>query len=242
MSVILYQFPISHFCEKVRFALDHKGIDHQIKNLVPGLHTRTTLKKASQSSVPLLEHDGRSIQGSEQIISYLDQQFPDNPLTPAESDLAQQALNWERYLDKEIGVHVRRYAYHTLLDHPDLVIGFFATNGRFWAKPFLKMSFPRIQGVMRKLMKINSDSAEQSRLAVRAALEKLNQGLDGKDYLVGNQFSRADLTAVSLLAPLTMPPQYGLNWPQQLPEPLQAEVESLADQLQWARNIYSRHR
>ena len=76
MSVILYQFPISHFCEKVRFALDHKGIDHQIKNLVPGLHTRTTLKKASQSSVPLLEHDGRSIQGSEQISVTSTSSFP----------------------------------------------------------------------------------------------------------------------------------------------------------------------
>ena len=242
MSVVLYQFPISHFCEKVRFALDYKGIDHQIKNLLPGLHTRTTLKKASNSSVPVLEHDGRSIQGSEQIITYLDENFPTNPLTPANNVLAQQALDWERYLDEEIGVHLRRYIYHTLLDHPKIVIDFFATGGPFWAKPFLKVSFPKLQQIMRKLMKINPATAAQSKQSVLVALEKLNDAIDGKDYLVGDTFTRADLTAVCLLAPLSMPAQYGLDWPATLPEPLQSDVEALADQLQWAKAVYGRHR
>ena len=55
-------------------------------------------------------------------------------------------------------------------------------------------------------------------------------------------FTRADLTAVCLLAPLSMPAQYGLDWPATLPEPLQSDVEALADQLQWAKAVYGRHR
>ena len=48
----LYQFPISHYCEKIRWALEFKNIDHEIKNLIPGLHLLKTKKLAPESSVP----------------------------------------------------------------------------------------------------------------------------------------------------------------------------------------------
>ena len=34
----LYQFPISHYCEKTRWHLDHKGLDYRVDNLFPGFH------------------------------------------------------------------------------------------------------------------------------------------------------------------------------------------------------------
>ena len=52
MALVLYQFPISHFCEKARWALDYKGLDYTTKNLLPGLHVKTTKKLAARSSVP----------------------------------------------------------------------------------------------------------------------------------------------------------------------------------------------
>lgn len=242
MSLILYQFPISHFCEKARWALDYKGLEYTTKNLLPGLHVKTTKKLGKRSSVPILEHDGRSVQGSEQIITYLDEQFPERKLTPVNSQEAQSALEWERYLDKEIGVHLRRYVYHTLLNHPEIVIGFFATGGPFWARPFLKLSFSKLQKVMRKMMDINEVTAAQSREHMVMGLQRLNDALKERTYLVGNRFSRADLTAAALLAPLFMPKQYGLDWPEAMPEPLQSEVDALASQLAWAQEIYSKHR
>lgn len=242
MSVILYQFPISHFCEKVRWALDYKGIDYQVKNLLPGLHVRTTKTLGAKSSVPVIEHDGRSIQGSDAIITYLDEVFTDKKLTPGDVKQAQQALEWERYLDREIGVHVRRYCYHTLLEHPDIVIGFFAQGGPFWGKPFLKLSFPKMRSVMRKLMDINKVTAAQSRQTIVVALERLNDAVADQPFLVGDRFSRADLTAAALLAPLFMPEQYGLTWPAALPEPLKTEVEAMLPQLEWAQGLYQQYR
>ena len=38
---ILYQFPISHYCEKARWQLDHKGLAYRTRNLLPGLQIRT---------------------------------------------------------------------------------------------------------------------------------------------------------------------------------------------------------
>jgi hypothetical protein len=39
MAIVLHQFPISHYCEKVRWALDYKGVDYRLKNHLPGLAT-----------------------------------------------------------------------------------------------------------------------------------------------------------------------------------------------------------
>lgn len=242
MALVLYQFPISHFCEKVRWALDYKGLEYRTKNLLPGLHVKTIKKLAKDSSVPVIEHDGRIVQGAGKIISYLDEQFPDKKLTPVNPGERQAAQEWERYLDVEVGIHLRRYMYQVLLQHPSLVTGFFATGGPFWAKPFLRLVFPQLSKRMRHLMDINKASAAQSKKRMEAALKRIDDTLSKQRYLVGDRFSRADLTAGALLAPLFMPPQYGLRWPEQLPEPLRSEVAALDDQLKKVKEIYQKHR
>ena len=242
MSLILYQFPISHFCEKVRWALDYKGLTYQTKNLLPGLHVKTTKAMGPGSSVPVLQHDGKSIQGSAQIISYLDEQFPDKKLTPINAQEKQAATEWERFLDQELGVHVRRFVYQTILQRRGLTIGFLANNGPIWAKPFLWLVFPRLKARMRKYMDINAKTAEVSKQHIHKALKRINETLVDKKFLVGDRFSRADLTACALLAPLFMPPQYGLKWPQKLPDPLQSDIQAMTPQMQWAVEIYKKYR
>ena len=44
MAIKLYQFCISHYCEKARWALDYKGINYQTVNLLPGQHVNTIRK------------------------------------------------------------------------------------------------------------------------------------------------------------------------------------------------------
>jgi Glutathione S-transferase, N-terminal domain len=56
----LYQFPFSHYCEKVRWALDYKCITYLTINLLPGLHFRRLAKFVPKSSVPVLR-DGKTV-------------------------------------------------------------------------------------------------------------------------------------------------------------------------------------
>jgi glutathione S-transferase len=83
----LYQFPITHFCEKVRWTLEYKNIEYKKVNLLPGLHARKAKKLTSNSSLPILAHDKTIKRESREIISYLDQSFPENSLTPNEQTL-----------------------------------------------------------------------------------------------------------------------------------------------------------
>lgn len=242
MAITLYQFPISHFCEKARWALDYKGLDYRMHNLVPGLHLKTTKKLARKSHVPILDHDGVIVQGSVNIITYLDDTFPDHKLTPGNPDEAGAALEWEQYLDAEIGVHIRRYIYHTLLDYPDIAIPMLVSGSAWWARLLFKLMFPKVRRMMRRHMKIDAAGAAESRQHLEAALDKLNAAVTEQPFLVGGEFSRADLAAAALLAPFFMPAKYGLDWPPQMPEPLHSEVAGLHDRLAWAEDIYRRFR
>jgi glutathione S-transferase len=88
----LYQFPISYYCEKIRWALDHKQLEYDVENLLPGFHSLKTTKLAKRSSVPVLVHEEKTIQGSSGIITYLDEKFPELSFTPKDPELKNKAL------------------------------------------------------------------------------------------------------------------------------------------------------
>ena len=158
----LYQFPISHYCEKVRWTLDYKGIDYEKVNLLPGLHIKHTKNIAKYSSVPVLIDGEHTIQNSFDIISHLEESYPQKSLTPKDEELKKQALEWEHYVDNELGAHVRCVCYNVLLDHPEIVIPFFAHEGPWYGKLFLKFGFKKLHTKMRYLMKINDETAQES--------------------------------------------------------------------------------
>src|SRR2546429_7995075 len=101
--ITLYQFQFSHYCEKARWALDYKGLAYAPKNLLPGLHMKVAQKLAPMSSLPIIVDGESVVQDSTQIISFLDQRYPERALTPQDPKEAKEALEWEEYFDEEIG-------------------------------------------------------------------------------------------------------------------------------------------
>ena len=238
----LYQFPISHYCEKIRWALDYKSIQYEKINLLPGLHIKKTKKLAKYSSVPVLVDGDKVIQNSAEIISYLDAKYDQKCLTPDDESERKQALEWEEYLDKELGPHVRCVCYHILLDHPGVVIPFFTHQGPWYGKLFLKFGFKKLQSKMRHFMKINEKTAKESLIKMEIAIKKINEQLKQTKFLSGDKFSRADLTAASLLAPLCQPAGYGLEWPENTPKELLAISNKLKKEIEWVDEVYKQYR
>ena len=239
----LYQFAISHFCEKARWALAYKKLEYVKKNLLPGPHLAQTKRLgANISATPILIHDGILIQGSGTIISYLDQHFPDHSLTPENPELKAQCLEWETYLDQEVGVQVRRYCYHYLLQYPSKVIPLYTQGGPWYGALIYKLIFPKLRTKMRQAMKINETTAQQSKLRFEAAIQRINKHLQDHEFLVGEQFTRADLTAAALFAPLVQPSQFGLKWPAEWPLEISTEVQDILPRLDWVSKIYDQYR
>ncbi len=240
--ITLYQFPISHFCEKARWALDYKKITYETKNLLPGPHVKQVMSMAKRPEVPVLKHEKNIIQNSNEIIDYLDKTFADNALTPEDEESRIKVLEWEAFVDKEVGPNLRTYFYHTLLEHPKLLIPIFTYKGPWYGKIFMKFFFPALRVKMLKFMRINNETAAQAKQDLRCAIDKLNHRLSEHEFLVGEHFTRADLAAASLLAPLVQPEKYGLPWPSPLPLPLQQTIDEWQDDLVWVRQLYDKYR
>ncbi len=242
MERLLYQFPISHYCEKIRWAMDHKGLDYKLKNLFPGPHAFTAKKMAKRSSLPILNDGGTYVQNSNEILTYLDNQYPDKSLTPKDPVLLESALEWERYCDKEVGIHLRRFSYYYLLPKPNLVIPFFTVNAAWWGPLFFKLFYKKFSDTMCKMMGIDEAGMKDSEVRLQIAIDKLYEAYQKSNYLVGDCFSRADLAAAALLAPLFKPAQYGLKWPEQMPAELDAFSEKNKVKLERIERLYRDYR
>jgi glutathione S-transferase len=120
----LYQFPFSHYCEKIRWALDYKGIAHRTINLLPGFHLRQIASFAPKTCLPVLRDGAIVVQDSSAIIDYLDRRFTNPALTPSEPKAAREALEWEEYVDEQIGVNIRLWFYHHILPMRHLAVSF----------------------------------------------------------------------------------------------------------------------
>lgn len=241
----LYVFPISHYCEKARWILDHKGIPYQTINLMPGYHVPVIKKLGSATTVPLLVIENQNIQGSDHIAKHLESSFPARPLWPNDAKDKELCDFWQKESDKKIGPHLRRFAYHHMLkESPKEVLTRFTENQEGFKKALYPYLFPVVKALMKKGMNINAKTAEKSLLILRNMIETLNKEYAAKKYLVGNRFTIADLTASALLAPMVRPEKHPMVWPQSFPDALQKEIDRQENSATFSavRRMYHEHR
>lgn len=244
MAIKLYQFAISHYCEKIRWALDHKGLSYQSISLLPGSHVKLIKGMAGRSSVPVLVHDDKVVQNSADIIDYLDDAFPDQPLTPVDPQARQLAKEWERRLDKVAGPAVRCYCYHHLLQRPKVVVPLLAAQTPFYNRYLLRLGFSRVEELMRSWMKINERTAATAQQTMEEILLELAAAYQHSEFLVGDRFTRADLTAAALFAPLFQPSAYPVPWPadNKLPQPMQQWLQRNEENIAPLARLYQNQR
>ena len=242
--VTLYQFDTSRYCEKARWALDYKGIPYVAKNLIPGPHVTTTKRLAPETSVPIIVDEGTAVQDSTAIISYLDQKYLERPLTPPDGDEAKQALEWEEYLDDEIGITARLLFYYHALPDRRFSTRVLLRGAPWYGYPLYRLIFPQVRSAMEKGMQINADSARQSETRLMAACQTLNKELEHRSFLVGNRFSRADLTACALLSSLCRPGESAGQVAKSLPEALVTLRQEHQDDrcFGWVSEVYREYR
>jgi glutathione S-transferase len=240
---VLYQFPTSHFCEKARWCLDHKGLDYTLRNLLPGPHMRQARKLAGGHTVPILRDGERCVAESTAIAQYLDQAYPQRPLLSADAAMQAQVLTVVRRLDAE-GAEVRRWIYGQLLDtghFRQVMYGAYDAPARWLGYAMA----PVVRVALRRVYSIRPDTIAASSQRLLAGLDQLETALDQSPdhYLIGGRFTLADLTAASLYAPLLGPD--GSPWQGgTLPPALEDLRHTLAQRVagQWLYRVYRQHR
>ena len=244
MTPELHQLRFSHFNEKARWALDFKGIPHVRRSYLPGPHMLSMMRLSGQRQVPVLRVESEIVAGSDRIIDYLETHHPAPPLYPSAEAERRRALELQRWFDAEIGPTIRRAFFFDFLDDGDYAARAFTQGQGMAATTIYRALFPAVRVIMRRDMQVEADGAARGRERAREALDLIARTAGADGYLVGEQFSVADLTAASLLSPTVFPPEC----PAQVPEPrapgLRTWLARWADHpaLAWINRMYARHR
>jgi glutathione S-transferase len=221
--------PLSHYCERARWALDLAGISYREESHVPLFH-RLATSRAGGRTVPVLVLGREVINDSAAIVRWVNQRVPRLGLFPSNPEERQTVIEYERFIEREIGPHVRRWAYGHLLQEYQLLKPCFTRGApmieRFLAPATVRLTLPLI----RRVYRIDPTRAQQSLRRARVALDEIGRRLTPNSrYLVGDHLSAADLSLGALAAPLVFPGQYGGVLPlfEALPATMRAEVEAM---------------
>jgi Glutathione S-transferase len=245
----LWQIDISHFSEKARWALEYKGIDHVRRSPLPGVHMAVALwlTGGSYNTFPILELDGRPIGDSTAVIAALEETFPEPPLYPADPEQRRRALELEDFFDEELGPHMRLLAFHELIAEPELFaeVASQSVPGPLGKAKALTGAYARAYTSLRFCAN-SDDAAEVARAKIVAAMDRLDGELEanGGGYLVGEDFSVADLTAASLFFPLVGPEEGPIPPDTPSPPAFERFRDGLSDRpgYLWVEEMFRRHR
>lgn len=241
---VLWQYSFSNYNEKVRWALDFKGIRHRRHSVMPGGVRGLWLSRGDRT-LPAIDLDGERIVDSTAIIAALEVRQPDPPLYPADAEERRRALELEDFFDEHAGHDMRRVGFWELRKDLDYGLDFMTTDQSgiraSMAKLRLRVAFPVVWSYMNRRYDFTDAAVERSRETLVAGLDRIEAERDGGDYLVGGSFTVADLTAAALLYPLVWPAEFQYA----LPEARRWEfLEPMRDHpaLDWIRETWRRHR
>jgi glutathione S-transferase len=244
MTMVLWHLPVSNYNEKARWALDYKGVPHLRRAAVAGPHSKIAKRLTGGTTFPILVVGEEAIGDSTRIIETLERLRPQPALYPWDPKLRRVALDHEEFFDEELGPHVRLLALNSALPHPDLMFSMFAPQVRGLRKLIARAGYGRIRRGVIENFGIDEQSVALAYTKIADAGRLLAEATREGPYLVGDEFTVADLTLASLVAPAVAPEQFPYPQPQR-DHPAFAELQLALERAgisEWTREMYARHR
>jgi glutathione S-transferase len=187
--------------QKVRLILAEKGLAYEAVNVDLGAFEHVGpayLAINPNGVVPALEHDGAAIVESTVIGEYLDEVFPDPPLSPPDPLGRARMRVWLRYLDEVPSMAIRVPTFqHRILP----------AYQRMTPEAFVALAdrMPLRKGFILRMGQTGFTELEQS-LALEQlaqAMDRMEAALASGDWLLGDAPSLADFCAFPVLHRMT---------------------------------------
>lgn len=211
MTIRLITIRPSHYNEKARWALDRFGLEFEEDSWMPVLHFAGTIPAAlrhnqgqadrgsSRFSTPMLLTDDPSaplLTDSSAIVRYASDRGGAPP-----GFWAPEATVLDRHFSGRFGADTRRLAYWYLLPDEALLAELADRSVAPGQARTFKWLTPLIRKVLISKLKVTEAHVERSRQNILAEFTQISDRLsDGRRYLVGDQFSIADLSFAALAA------------------------------------------
>jgi glutathione S-transferase len=200
-DLTLYNWPTSTCSQKVRLVLAEKDLtwtDHRLDSRRNEHLSDWYLALNENGVVPTLMHGGRPIVDSSVITEYLDEVFPDPPLRPRDLYERARMRAWRQFIDEVPTPAIRVPSYNRYIRHRWKGIG----QDEFDAlveRRTVRKHFYRKMGVD------GSDAVEEQEAIekLRQTVLRMERALTSGPWLVGEQFTLADIALVPTLVRMT---------------------------------------
>ena len=207
----LITVPLSHYCERARWALDHTRVAYREERHLQIFHAWAVRRAGGRRTVPVLVDGSKVFDDSADIVAHADS-LGVNKLYPEGVDRTEvEAL--ERDYAGELGVETRRLAYSWFMDLPRRFLRYNNAGTPLYQRAAITVGFRFARERLTRYMKIYPPQLERGREIIARALDAVAERLDGGDYLCGGQFTAADLTFAAMIAPVLLPARYGVELP-----------------------------
>ncbi len=244
MKPRLVTIPISHYCERARWALDHAGVDYDEEQHLQVFSRRVT-RRLGGGTVPVLVLADRVLADSGEIVRFASEQTGGS-LYPTDQAERAEAERLERELSGELGVESRRIAYSWFLRIPG-VARYNAGRAPRLEAAVLRVLFPLAGSFIARKLQVTPEKVERGMGRVDRVFDEIAERLsDGRPYLAGERFGAVDLTFAALAAPCVVPAEYGTPLPglEALPPEAAARVRAWREHPagRFALRMYRQHR
>lgn len=197
--LVLHQFEISPYCDKIRRVLRLKGLEFEKREWPPselvGLKKINAVRK-----LPVLEDDGTYITDSSDIARYIDARHPDPPLFPDDPRGRAEVTVLEDWADESLYYHALYFRWvipKSAERHARMLL---ASESSATLRAVLKPIVPRSirkQAVTQGLGKKDQRTVERE---LSGLLEALDGWLGDRDWLVGDAPTLADVAVAAQLS------------------------------------------
>ncbi|MGH2414488.1 MAG: glutathione S-transferase family protein [Brasilonema sp.] len=229
---ILITIPVSHYCEKVRWALTKLKLPYIEEAHMPPFHLLATGRVGGKLTPVMITEDG-ALTDSTDILRYLDKVAPDNAkLYPTNFESRQQVEQLEDLFDEQLGPATRRWAYFHVMNNYQWMQRTWSNGVPFIERALFPVVFPTVRSIVRQKLNITPESYAQAYEQIKSIFEQVSKLLaDGRTYLVGNSFSAADLTFAALAAPAVRPPEHPMTRAslEELPSKMVSEIKEFSE-------------
>ncbi len=200
-KVTLYHHGSSACAAKVRFALAEKGVSWESRyiDIMAGEQFDPAyLALNPKGVVPTLVHSGEVIRESSVICEYVDEAFDGPALMPATAVGRAAVRLWTKAVDEELHPACSALTYvvshrHTILRHGAGSFEDFVANAGSEGLAARKLKWSYIQDGLDA-----PGAMEKIRLYI-AYLDRMEKALEGRDWLVGDAISLADIAMAPYL-------------------------------------------
>ncbi len=209
MALVLHRFPLSHFSEKVRAAMDFKGLEYELVDHAAGPDQLALYRLSGQRKAPVLVHDGEAITDSTAIALHLDRAFPvgagRRALLPGEISKRRAALELTGRIDDVFGEHTPMLALDAAAHDSELFVELARVTLNVDGVALKAARGISLASRVALALPSGRRALEASRSAVDALLVELGERLERTPFLLGDEPTLADVSAAAMAFYLRFP-------------------------------------